>query len=135
MPSKSHATQIQLEVISRESAGDAHPTPLLFVHRAWHRAWCWNEHFLPCFAAHSYRSYALSLRGHGTSASPKRFRTARVRDYVEDVAQVAGQLDRPPVLIGHSMGELVVQKYLETHEAPAACQWPACRRAVFFARP
>ncbi|HLX56458.1 MAG TPA: alpha/beta fold hydrolase [Ktedonobacteraceae bacterium] len=30
------------------------------------------------------------------------------------------QLDRPPVLIGHSMGGLVVQKYLEKHSTPAA---------------
>jgi len=38
---------------------------------------------------------------------------------VDDVAQVARQLDAPPIVIGHSMGGLVVQKYLQMHGAPA----------------
>jgi pimeloyl-ACP methyl ester carboxylesterase len=44
----------------------------------------------------------------------------RVRDFVQDLAQVAAALPAPPVLVGHSMGGFVVQKYLEEHEAPAA---------------
>ncbi|PRC62971.1 alpha/beta hydrolase, partial [Mycobacterium sp. ITM-2017-0098] len=35
-----------LEVIDKGSASAAHPAPLLFVHGAWHAAWCWDEHFL-----------------------------------------------------------------------------------------
>ena len=45
---------------------------------------------------------------------------ARVADYVADVNQVVAQLQDPPILIGHSMGGLVVQKYLEEHTVPAA---------------
>jgi pimeloyl-ACP methyl ester carboxylesterase len=37
---------------------------------------------------------------------------------VADVAQAASQLPSPPVVIGHSLGGLVVQKYLEQYEAP-----------------
>lgn len=111
---------VQLETLAREPATNARPTPLLFVHGAWHGAWCWDERFLPYFASRGYRSYAVSLRGHGASAAPSSARTMRIRDYVADVAQAAKQLDRPPVVIGHSMGGLVVQKYLERHEAPAA---------------
>jgi len=44
----------------------------------------------------------------------------RIADYVEDVAQVVGQLPEVPVIVGHSMGGLVVQKYLEKYIAPAA---------------
>jgi hypothetical protein len=29
-------------------------------------------------------------------------------------------MDRPPIVVGHSMGGMIVQKYLETHPAPAA---------------
>lgn len=46
-------------------------------------------------------------------------RRVRIRDYVADVAQTASQLSSPPVVIGHSLGGAVVQKYLEQYEAPA----------------
>jgi len=36
------------------------------------------------------------------------------------VAQVVNQIGRSPVLVGHSIGGMVVQKYLEQNEAPAA---------------
>lgn len=111
---------MKLEVITREPVSDAHPTPVLFVHGMWHAAWCWSEHFLPYFAQQGYASHALSLRGHGGSEGHERLRWTSLADYVSDVAQVAGQLQRPPVLVGHSMGGMVVQKYLESHQAPAA---------------
>ncbi|MEJ2750883.1 MAG: alpha/beta fold hydrolase [Anaerolineae bacterium] len=41
-------------------------------------------------------------------------------DYVEDVASAARQLAVSPVVIGHSMGGFVVQKYLLRYFAPAA---------------
>ena len=115
---------MQLEVITREPTADAHPTPVLFVHGMWHAAWCWSEHFLPYFAQHGYKSYALSLRGHGASEGRERLRWTSLADFVSDVAQVSdqleGQLARPPVLVGHSMGGIIVQKYLESRQAPAA---------------
>ena len=111
---------MKLEVITREPVSDAHPTPVLFVHGMWHAAWCWSEHFLPYFAQQGYVSHALSLRGHGGSEGHERLRWTSLADYVDDVAQVAGQLQRPPVLVGHSMGGMVVQKYLESHQVPAA---------------
>jgi len=36
-----------------------------------------------------------------------------VDHYVEDLASIVDTLDAPPVVIGHSMGGLVVQRYLE----------------------
>src|SRR5512145_1756851 len=111
---------MKLEVISRQPASSSHATPLLFIHGAWHGAWCWDEYFLEYFAAHGYATYALSLRGHGGSPERDRLRWLSVADYVADVAQVASILPAPPVIVGHSMGGLVAQKYLETHPAPAA---------------
>ncbi len=111
---------MKLELICEKPKGKAHATPLLFVHGKWHAAWCWAEHFLPYFAEHGYTSYALSLRGHGGSEGHERLRWTSIADYVADVAQVAGQMDMSPVLIGHSMGGFITQKYLETHTAPAA---------------
>jgi pimeloyl-ACP methyl ester carboxylesterase len=109
-----------LEVASRAPSGPVRPTPLLFVHGAWHAAWCWEYHFLPYFASRGYAVHALSLRGHGASEDRERLRWMRVADYVADVAQVASNLPAAPVVIGHSMGGFVVQKYLEQHRPPAA---------------
>lgn len=108
---------MNLEVITRKSETAVRPTPLLFVHGAWHGAWCWDEFFLPYFARFGYDCYALSLRGHGKSEG--RVRWASYGRYVEDVAQVAATLPRPPVVIGHSMGGYIVQKFLETQTMPA----------------
>ncbi len=111
---------MNLELICEKPKGPAHATPLLFVHGKWHGAWCWAEHFLPYFAEHGYVSCALSLRGHGGSEGRQRLRWTSIAEYVADVAHVAGQMETPPVVIGHSMGGFITQKYLETHPAPAA---------------
>lgn len=111
---------MKLEIISRYPAGNAHSTPLLFVHGAWHAAWCWDVHFLDYFAQHGFAAHALSLRGHGGSDGRRNLRWTRIADYVEDLAQAVLQLPAPPVLIGHSMGGFVVQKYLQDHASPAA---------------
>lgn len=111
---------MKLEIISREPAGEARATPLVFVHGAWHGAWCWEENFLAYFALHGYRSFALSFRGHGNSEGRERLGGFSLNDYVADVTQVAGQLESLPVLVGHSTGGMVVQKYLEKHRAAGA---------------
>ena len=111
---------MRLEMISRRAEGQARETPILFVHGAWHGAWCWDEHFLRYFSRHGYPAHALSLRGHGGSEGRERLRWTSIADYVSDVAHTAAQLRRPPVVVGHSMGGHVVQKYLEDHPAPAA---------------
>ena len=110
---------MKLEIISKHPLEKSHTTPLLFLHGAWHGAWCW-ENFLPYFAEQGYEVHALSLRGHGSSEGRDRIRWHSVNDYVEDVAQVVKSLSPSPVLIAHSMGGYVVQKYLESHTAPAA---------------
>jgi pimeloyl-ACP methyl ester carboxylesterase len=111
---------MNLEVISRQPTVSLKSTPLLFVHGAWHGAWCWTEHFLDYFASLGYAAHALSLRGHGTSWGREHLRWTKLSDYVTDVVQVAKGLPKPPVVIGHSMGGAVVQKYLKINEAPAA---------------
>jgi pimeloyl-ACP methyl ester carboxylesterase len=109
-----------LEVIDKGPSRESDKAPLLFVHGAWHGAWCWDEHFLDFFAAKGYRSLAVSLRGHGKSPAPKPMRFCSIADFVDDVASVADSLPVRPVVIGHSLGGFVVQKYLESHDARGA---------------
>jgi pimeloyl-ACP methyl ester carboxylesterase len=110
----------RLEVISKGPSSPAHAPPILFVHGAWHGAWCWDEFFLDHFAAHGFEAHALSLRAHGASEGGAALHRCRIRHYVDDVAAVAAALPMSPILVGHSMGGFVVQKFLETHSSPSA---------------
>jgi pimeloyl-ACP methyl ester carboxylesterase len=108
---------MQLEIVTRRSPTPSSRPPLLFVHGAWSGAWMWEEHFLDWFAARGFDVFAPSLRHHGGSECAQPLRWIRVEDYVEDVARAAATIGRKPVIVGHSMGGLVVQRYLERHDA------------------
>jgi len=132
---------MKLETITRTPKTQTHKTPLLFIHGMWHGAWCWNEFFLPYFAEQGYHATALSLRGH--AASQGKISGSSIANYVSDVEQVAKTFNTPPVIIGHSMGGFITQKYLQTNEAPAGVLlapvphfgvWPATGR-VFMHSP
>ncbi|MDD5175136.1 MAG: alpha/beta fold hydrolase [Sterolibacterium sp.] len=117
-----HSRAEGLEILAKipDAKRPIHERPLLFIHGAYTAAWCWEEHFLPWFAAQGYFSYALSLSGHGGSRGRKQLDSFGIDDYVADVAETVASLPAPPVLIGHSMGGFVLQKYLERHQAPGA---------------
>lgn len=85
--------------------------PLLFVHGSFCGAWIWAEHFLPFFAAAGWECAAVSLSGHGGSAGRDRLDGFGLADYVADVGEAVAGLSRPPVLIGHSLGGLVAQRF------------------------
>ena len=112
-----------LEILQQLPKKASKKPPLLFVHGAFTAAWCWDEYFLGYFAQHGYPAYAVSLRGHGGSRGSYLFAT--VQDYLADLTFASQQVqsqhtDAPPVLIGHSMGGVLVQKYLEKHPISAA---------------
>lgn len=110
-----------LELISCQPTKPARgAAPLVFVHGAFSAAWTWAEIFMPRAAEAGYTSYALSLRGHGESDGSAHLDQHSIRDYVDDLARVVEEIGETPILIGHSMGGFVVQKYLEHHTARAA---------------
>ena len=115
---------MRLEIISRQPApgegSGGHRTPLLFIHGMFHGAWCWEVHFLDYFARHGFAAYAVNLRGHGNSEGGDKLRWTRIADFVDDIDVTVRQLPGPAVLIGHSLGGFVIQKYLEDHDAPGA---------------
>ncbi len=110
----------RLEILTRRPKGRAKPTPLLFVHGAFCGAWIWDAKMLGWFAGRGWSAHAVSLRGHGGSAGRDRIRAHTLGDYVDDVLEVFDGFDTPPVLIGHSMGGMVVQRALQRRRAPAA---------------
>lgn len=109
-----------LEFIERPPEGSARATPLLFVHGAYADAWCWDYSYLPWFAQQGWQASAFSFSGHGKSPGSERLNAFSIADYVRDLASVIAGMPAKPVVIAHSMGGLVLQKYLEEAELPGA---------------
>jgi len=108
----------RLELLRSGDDSSEH-APILFLHGAFAGAWCWAEQFMPYFAERGLDCYAVSLRGHGGSAGRERLTWHSLGDYVDDLAEAIEHIGRPPVVVGHSMGGMVAQKYLERAPLPA----------------
>jgi pimeloyl-ACP methyl ester carboxylesterase len=120
-PNWAQTSDLNLEVLSeRPPAGvTPRPTPIVFAHGAFMGAWSWQAHFLDYFARQGFHAVAPSFRGHGQSEGFDRLDSASINDYVNDLEGVIGELGGPPpILVGHSMGALVAQRYME--RAPVA---------------
>jgi alpha-beta hydrolase superfamily lysophospholipase len=73
------------------------------------------------FAELGYEAHAISLPGHGLSGLRRRHINLHTfGDYVEVLSDAVDQFAKKPVVIGHSMGGGIVQKYLERHQLPGA---------------
>jgi len=141
-------TPVRREVLTATPELDEGRPPVLFVPGFGHGAWVFAEHWLEHAASRGFPAYALSLRGHGSSAggpqatgmdsagSPADRREApragqagtanaaakkaTLRAYSHDVTQVAASLPRRAVLVGHGAGALVVAHALARYPARAA---------------
>jgi len=111
---------MKLEILTALPTKTTQSYPVLFVHGSFVDATCWSEYFLEYFAAHGYAAYAVSLRGHGKSQGYEHLMEASLADYVEDVLQVAETFEQPPILVGHSMGGMVIQHYLAAQHPTSA---------------
>lgn len=87
--------------------------PILFVHGAWGSADYWRPNFMPYFAEKGYPTYAINLSKHNGASGRTSLNFTRMRDYVADVEKAIEQIRELPILVGHSMGGLVLQKYME----------------------
>ena len=96
--------------------GSPHP-PLLFVHGAWHGAWCWQDGFIDRLNQQGFDCYAIDLRGHGESEAAKTMRWNRIADYVDDVSHAVEIIGGKPILVGHSMGGFICQ-HMSHRNAP-----------------
>jgi pimeloyl-ACP methyl ester carboxylesterase len=105
---------MELEIRSHLPTSAGRRTPLLFVHGAFHGAWCWDEYYLPFFASEGWPVHAVSLRGHGASAGS--LFQASLEDYATDVRAAIAQIGAPVILIGHSMGGVVSERVW--HQSP-----------------
>ena len=103
--------------------GSAFRHPVLMVHGAFHGWWAYAR-WLTWFATLGVPAYALSVRNHEGSRvlSADEYRQTGIEHYVDDIATVLDWIGEPAVLIGHSLGGLMVQKAAEDRDVVAlAC--------------
>jgi pimeloyl-ACP methyl ester carboxylesterase len=106
------------------------PLPILFIHGMWEGGWLW-ENYLDVLSGQGYRCHALYLRGHDPARPDPNLGKLTIQRYIADVRAVAAELGNP-ILIGHSMGGLIVQKLAELTDPPAAVTIaPAAPRGIF----
>jgi pimeloyl-ACP methyl ester carboxylesterase len=98
-----------LELVEAWPDGPQTGAPILFLHGAFGAAWVWREIFMPYFARRGRASFAVSVRGHGTSEGRADLKTWHLSDYLDDVRRGFAELDEPPVVIAHSLGGLLAQ--------------------------
>jgi pimeloyl-ACP methyl ester carboxylesterase len=115
--------------------------PILLVHGAFGQA----ANFEPWrgyFRAAGYRATAISLPGHAP-IDEALLKSLTLSDCLAAVGEVAAKFDRPPVVIGHSMGGLLAMMLaaeaecaaLVTVAAPAPGRLPAQMRGFRYAIP
>lgn len=82
----------------------------VLVHGAWHGAWCWYK-IIPLLQQHGHTVVAPELPGHGIDRTP----TNRIsmQSYTDRVCQALDEDDEPAILVGHSMGGIVITQTAE----------------------
>ena len=107
----------------------AHPS-IILVHGAANSARVWTF-WQRQLAANGWASHALDLRGHGQGDGVGLSHTS-MYDYAADIRSVAEEFARPPILMGWSMGGLLVMMVAAAVDAVAcvalAPSAPAKRR-------
>ncbi len=94
--------------------------PLLFVHGAYVNSSCWEYNFIPFFQHHSYDCYTIDLSGHGASEGRERIDDFSLNDYVDDLTWALQRIDQSAIVVAHSMGCRVLERYLGKGSVAAA---------------
>jgi len=85
---------------------------LVFVHGGYHGSWCWDK-FMPFFADQGYHVHAVNMRGHYGSEGD--IPSLTLQDCVDDLHRFISSLPSKPILIGHSAGGGISQRYIHVH--------------------
>jgi 3-oxoadipate enol-lactonase len=96
---------------SYEAAGDPALPPLVFLHGIGGAARAWRGQ-IEAFGGR-YRAIAWDMPGYGGSAPLPNVSIAALADALQDLLQQTGATK--PILVGHSIGGMIVQQFLVQH--------------------
>ena len=82
----------------------------VLVHGAWHGGWCW-ERVAPLLVAQGHRVLAPDLPGMG--ADTREHGSDPLGEWTDFVAELATSAGEPVILVGHSLGGVVISEVAE----------------------
>jgi len=82
----------------------------VLIHGAWHGAWCWKK-VIPFLEKEGHKVVAPDLPGHGEDKRP--IADITLQAYTDRVCQILDEQPDPVILVGHSMGGLVITQTAE----------------------
>ena len=97
--------------LSYVAAGNPSLPPLVFLHGIGGAARAWHGQL--DFFKHRYRTIAWDMPGYGGSAPLPTVSIAALADALQDFLQQVGAMK--PILVGHSIGGMIVQQLLVKH--------------------
>ncbi|MCZ7568769.1 MAG: alpha/beta fold hydrolase [Ardenticatenaceae bacterium] len=82
----------------------------VLIHGSWHGAWCWDK-VKPLLEKQGHTVVAPDLPGHGQDKTP--IPEITLQRFVDRVGQVLDAQSEPVILVGHSMGGVVITQTAE----------------------
>ncbi len=81
--------------------------PILFVHGAFHGAWCYGL-WIRELDRMQWPAAAIDIRGHGDVLPDEVFLDEGAEAFADDIVKAIAAMPLPPILVGHSLGGLLV---------------------------
>lgn len=82
----------------------------VLIHGSWHGSWCWNK-VVSLLKQAGHKAVAPDLPGHGDDKTS--IPEISLQSYVDCVSKVLNEQAEPVVLVGHSMGGMVITQTAE----------------------
>ncbi|WP_288982532.1 alpha/beta fold hydrolase [uncultured Flavobacterium sp.] len=82
----------------------------VLIHGAWHGAWCWTK-IISLLEEQGHKVITPNLPGHGHDETPTE--NVTLQSYTDVICEILDSLDESVILVGHSMGGLVISQVAE----------------------
>jgi pimeloyl-ACP methyl ester carboxylesterase len=84
----------------------------VLVHGAWHGGWCW-EKVVPLLHKAGHEAVVIDLPGHDAETAHIPISNITLQSYVDRVCEALDASEEPLILVGHSMGGIVITQAAE----------------------
>ncbi|MGK0297094.1 MAG: carboxypeptidase C (cathepsin A) [Gammaproteobacteria bacterium] len=83
----------------------------VLIHGAWHRSWCWQK-IIPIIQSNGHRAIAPDIDWYNNDTIPAA--PGCIPTYVNTLCNLIRKLEKNIILVGHSMGGVVISQIAET---------------------